>query len=64
MPDVGRWAARADWIVDARSIGEAASAIESPEMRISGDPPESEAQQLKHLWHTLLALGSDATSAT
>lgn len=64
MPDVGRRAARTDGVVDARSIGLAARAISLPEMQISGDPPESDAQQLKYLWHTLLALGSDTASAT
>jgi hypothetical protein len=48
-------------IVDAHSIGVAARTIRLPEMQISGDPPESDAQQLKYLWHTLLAFGSDAS---
>ena len=60
MPDVGARVARADGIVDARSIGVAARAIRFLEMRTTGDPPESEAQQLKYLWHALLAFGSDA----
>ena len=61
MPDVGARAARTDGVVDARSIGVAARAIRLPDMQTSGDPPESDAQQLKYLWHTLLAFGSDAS---
>jgi hypothetical protein len=64
MPEVGTRAARADGVVDARSIGVVARDTPLPEMRISGDPPESDAQQLKYLWHTLLALGSDASPTT
>jgi hypothetical protein len=64
MPEVGARAARVDGIVDAHSIGVTARTIRLPEMQISGDPPESDAQQLKYLWHTLLALGSDASPAT
>lgn len=33
-------------------------------MRTSGGPAESEAKQLKYLWHTLLAFGSDAAPTT
>lgn len=64
MPDVGAGAARADGIVDAHSIGVAARNLRPLEMQTSGDPPESEAQQLKYLWHTLLAFGSDAEPTT
>jgi hypothetical protein len=64
MPDIAKRAARPDGIVDARSIGLAARAIRLREMQIAGDPPESDAQQLRYLWHTLLALGSDASTAT
>jgi hypothetical protein len=64
MPEVGARAARADGIVDAHSIGVTARTIRLPDMQISGDPPESDAQRLKYLWHTLLALGSDASPAT
>lgn len=64
MPEVGRRAARADGIVDAHSLGVTARAIRLPDMQISGDPPESDAQQLKYLWHTLLALGTDASPTT
>lgn len=64
MPDVGARAVRTDGVIDARSIGVTARAIRLPEMRTSGDPPESEAQQLKYLWHTLLAFGSDAAPTT
>jgi hypothetical protein len=64
MPEVGARAARADGVVDARSIGVAARAIRLSDMQTAGDPPESEAQQLKYLWHTLLALGVDASPTT
>ncbi len=60
MPEVARRVARPDGIVDARAIGVAAQAIPMTEMQPGGDPPESEAQQLKYLWHTLLAHGHDA----
>jgi hypothetical protein len=43
MPDVGARAARADRVIDARSIGLTARAIRLPEMQTSGDHPESEA---------------------
>ncbi len=64
MPDVGARVARADGVIDARSIGVAARTIRLPAMQTSGDPPESEAQQLKYIWHTLLAFGSDAAPST
>ena len=60
-PEVGARAARADGVVDVRFIGVAAQAIRLPEMQTAGDPPESEAQQLKYLRHTLLTLGVDAS---
>jgi hypothetical protein len=64
MPGVGRRAARSDGIVDAHSIGVAARAVRLADMQASGDPPESDAQQLKYLWHTLLAHGADAEQRT
>jgi hypothetical protein len=60
MREVGRRSARPDGIIDAHSIGRAARAIGWTPPEPSGDPPESDAQQLKYLWHTLLAFGSDA----
>lgn len=62
MPDLGRRVARDDGVVDAAAIGHVAAAIAHGEMLPSGDPPESDAQQLKRLWHTLLAFGRDAES--
>lgn len=62
MPEVGARASRADGIVDAHSIGVAARAVRLPAMQTAGDPPESDAQQLKYLWHTLLAVGHDAST--
>lgn len=60
MPAVAAAAARPDGIVDARSIGRRAERIAFTEPRPAGDPPESELQQLKYLWHTLLRWGHAA----
>ena len=60
MPDLARRVARADAVVDARAIGTAARRIRAGRPLPGGDPPESELQQLKYLWHTLLAHGRDA----
>jgi hypothetical protein len=63
MPDVARRVARADGVVDARAIGTAARRIRAGRPLPGGDPPGSELQQLKYLWHTLLARGRDAVRA-
>jgi hypothetical protein len=63
MPDVARRVARADGIVDAHAIGTAARRIRAGVPLPGGDPPDSELQQLKYLWHTLLAHGHDAGPA-
>ncbi|MCU1504748.1 MAG: hypothetical protein JWM12_4102 [Ilumatobacteraceae bacterium] len=60
MPAVARRGARQDGVVDARSIGVAAAATPHPPARPDGDPSDSDAQQFKYLWHTLLAHGHDA----
>ncbi|MEO5900604.1 MAG: DUF3626 domain-containing protein [Ilumatobacteraceae bacterium] len=62
MPEVARRAARNDGVVDAASIGRAAAAVTIGPTHPDGDPPESPAQQLKYLWHTVLALGHDAVA--
>lgn len=64
MPSLARSVARPDGIVDARVIGEAAARERFEEPSESGDPPHSTLQQLKYLWHTLLAHGRDANSDT
>lgn len=54
--------AREDSIVDAHAIGVAAARERFEEPTTHGDPHESPLQQLKYLWHTLLAYGSDVTT--
>lgn len=63
MPALARLVAGADGVVNARAIG-AAAAAEQPheEPTLLGDSAESALQQLKYLWHTLLAYGHDAES--
>lgn len=46
--------------VDAASIGRSARAISPTSPTFSGDSGDSPAQQLKYLWHCVLALGHDA----
>lgn len=60
MPDVARRVARADGVVDAAAIGRAARLVVATPPLPGGDPPESELQLLKYLWHTVLAYGDDA----
>lgn len=62
MPALAREVARADGVVDARAIGLKAARLRLEEPPLDGDAPESEIQQLKYLWHTLVAFGHDATS--
>jgi hypothetical protein len=61
MPLLAQRVARPDGIVDARAIGVAAARERFEEPLELGDPPASTLQQLKYLWHTLLAHGSDTT---
>jgi hypothetical protein len=61
MPDLARGVARADGVVDAHAIGTAARRIRAGGPLPGGDPPGSDLQQLKYLWHTVLAHGHDAT---
>lgn len=63
MPPLARKVARPDGIVDVQVIGAAAARERFEEPTKSGDPPDSTLQQLKYLWHTLLARGRDATAS-
>ena len=60
MPSLARTVAGSTVIVDARAIGVAAAKHPYEDPRPLGDPAESTPQQLKYLWHTLLAHGHDA----
>lgn len=60
MPGLASRVAREDGIVDAQAIGVAAATERFEEPTTHGDPHESPFQQLKYLWHTLLAHGRDA----
>jgi hypothetical protein len=60
MPSLAREVARADGVVDAHAIGVRAAKVGLPEPTVMGDLPDSDLQQLKYLWHTLLAHGTDA----
>jgi hypothetical protein len=60
MPLLARAVAGPTGIVHARTIGVAAAAHPYEDPRPLGDPADSTLQQLKHLWHTLLAHGHDA----
>lgn len=60
MPDLARRVARSDGVVDAHAIGVAARRAVVGELQPDGDPPDSDLQQLKYLWHTLVAFGHDA----
>ena len=60
MPPLARTVADPEVILRARAIGVAAAALAYTEPGPMGDPTESTPQQLKYLWHTLLAHGLDA----
>src|SRR4051794_7512709 len=47
-------------VVDAATIGRAAETVASGPPLASGDDSNSDLQQLKYLWHAVLALGHDA----
>jgi hypothetical protein len=59
MPPLARRVAR-NGFVDACSIGIAARRVRVDRPPLGGDPPDSDLQQLKYLWHTVLAHGHDA----
>lgn len=60
MPSLALAVTRPGHILHARAIGAAALQHPYDEPTRVGDPPESPLQQLKYLWHTLLAYGHDA----
>jgi hypothetical protein len=60
MPALARTVAGSTGIVHARAIGIAAANHPYEDPTPLGDPAESPTQQLKYLWHTLLACGHDA----
>lgn len=60
MPALAAQVAGPDGVVDARRIGDAAMAIPTGDPTPDGDAEDSDRQQLKYLWHTLLAWGTDA----
>ncbi len=62
MPTLARAVAGADAIVHARAIGIAAAREVFEDPNPAGDSPETALQQLKYLWHTVLAHGRDATA--
>lgn len=53
---------RPDGVVDAHAIGRRATKLPFTEPIVAGDTPDSDLQQLKYLWHTLLACGKDAAA--
>ena len=62
MPSLARRVADFDGVVDARAIGVAAAQERFEEPTSSGDSPDSVLQQLKYLWHTVVAHGRDTVS--
>jgi hypothetical protein len=58
--DLARRVARPDGIVDAACLGRFARSIETGNPTAMGDPPSSDLQQVKYLWHAVVALGHDA----
>ena len=62
MPTLAQEVARPDGIVDAATIGRHAAGISFTPPIVDGDPPESELQQIKYLWHCVLAFGRDAAT--
>ena len=63
MPALARAVARPDGVVDAHAIGVRAARLPFAEPTETGDPHESDLQQLKYLWHTVLAHGHDCELA-
>lgn len=60
MPPLARQVSDSDGLVHARAIGIAAAHVRHEDPGPFGDPPESALQQLKYLWHTVVAHGRDA----
>lgn len=64
-PDLARRVARADGLVDAAAIGRAAWSCDVGCPSEGGDPEDSQLQQLKYVWHAVVAFGQDVgASAT
>lgn len=63
MPALADEVARPGRVLHARAIGIAAARHAYDEPTPAGDAPESPTQQLKYLWHTLLACGRNADTA-
>jgi len=63
MPALAREVARQDGMVDAHAIGRRASQLRFTDPLEIGDPDDSDLQQLKYLWHTVLAHGRDAATS-
>ncbi|MCP3883323.1 MAG: DUF3626 domain-containing protein [Sulfitobacter sp.] len=59
MPALARYVADDRGVVDAAAIGRAAASITPHPPLPEGDPDESDTQQLKYLWHTVLAHGTN-----
>ena len=64
MPELGRRGARPDGIIDAHSLGQVARSVTSGPPLVGGDPADSDIQQVKYLWHTLLVFGRDASPSS
>jgi len=60
MPTLAREVAGSDGVVHARAIGVAAARLAFTDPTPDGDDAASAMQQLKYLWHTVLAHGHDA----
>jgi Protein of unknown function (DUF3626) len=60
MPSLALSVVEPEGILHARAIGAAEAAHPYEDPSPMGDPTESTPQQLKYLWHTLLAHGHDA----
>jgi hypothetical protein len=60
MPALAQVVARPDGVIDAHAIGVRAANVRFAEPTLAGDPHDSDLQQLKYLWHTVLAHGHDA----
>jgi len=60
MPALAIQAARADGKLDAAALGRHARTITHTLPSPDGDPPDSDLQQIKYLWHCLVLLGADA----
>jgi Protein of unknown function (DUF3626) len=60
MPGLAKRITGPDSVLTARHIGAAVDQVPFGKPDIAGDPPESDLQQLKYVWHTLLACGRPA----